>query len=75
MPTESKMRFASSPRAAGSLHRRLLPCLGMALGELWNLESLSTRCAEEGRYDFFFVSVPLYLPGGVGSPPNAIAIW
>jgi kynurenine formamidase len=69
------IEVAPGDPAAGSLHRRLLPCLGMALGELWNLESLSARCAEQGRYDFFFVSVPLYLPGGVGSPPNAIAIW
>jgi kynurenine formamidase len=61
--------------AVGSLHRRLIPCLGMALGELFDLEVVGDRCDAESRYEFFISSVPLYVPGGVGSPPNAIAIW
>jgi kynurenine formamidase len=69
------LEVAPGDPAAGSLHRRLLPCLGMALGELWSLDALAAKCASENRYEFFFVSVPLYLPGGVGSPPNAVAIW
>jgi kynurenine formamidase len=69
------LEVAPGDPAVGSLHRRLLPALGMALGELWSLDALGARCAEERRYEFFFVSVPLYLPRGVGSPPNAIAIW
>ena len=58
----------------GSLHRRLIPCLGFALGELFTLGELAASCAASGVYDFLFVAVPLNVPGGVGSPANAIAI-
>ena len=33
----------------GSLHRRLIPALGMPLGELWDLDGLASACAESGR--------------------------
>jgi kynurenine formamidase len=56
------------------LHRRLIPMLGLALGELFYLEELAADCAADGRYTCMFVAVPLNLPGGVGSPANAIAI-
>jgi kynurenine formamidase len=55
-------------------HMLLLPMLGLPLGEMWNLEALAADCAEDGRYESFFTSAPLNLPGGVASPPNAIAI-
>lgn len=58
----------------GFLHRRLIPMLGFALGELFDYEALSEDCAEDGRYTCHFAGVPLYIPGGVGSPANAIAI-
>lgn len=60
--------------AVGSLHRRLIPLLGMVLGELFDLERLAGACAADGRYDFQFVSAPLHLVGGVGSPANAVAV-
>jgi kynurenine formamidase len=59
----------------GFLHRLLIPLLGMPLGELWNLEELAAVCRERGRYAFLLVSAPLNLPGGVGSPANAYAIF
>lgn len=62
-------------REEGFLHRLLLPLLGMPLGEFWYLEDLSRACRELGRHDFLFVSVPLKVPGGVGSPGNGIAIF
>jgi kynurenine formamidase len=62
------------PGDFGLLHRILLPLFGMALGELWYLEGLANDCAEDGRYSFFFTSAPLNKQGGIGSPPNAIAI-
>jgi kynurenine formamidase len=58
----------------GSLHRRLIPALGMPLGELWNLEELADLCAASGRYECCLVSVPLNVPGGVASPANALAV-
>lgn len=58
----------------GSFHRRSLPLLGLMLGELFDFEDLAQRCALDGRWGFQFVSVPLFVRGGVGSPANAIAI-
>jgi len=61
-------------REVGSLHRRLIPALGMPLGELWDLDGLAASCAQAGRYEVCVVSVPLRVPGGVASPANAVAI-
>lgn len=59
---------------SGMLHRPLIALLGMAMGELWKLDDLAHHCATTGRYDFFLTCKPLNIPGGVGSPPNALAI-
>jgi len=58
----------------GSLHRRLLPTLGTALGEMFALDELAAACRSDGRFTFFFVAAPLNLPNGIGSPGNAVAI-
>ncbi len=58
----------------GFLHRRLLPLLGLAIGELFVLDALAEDCAADGIYECMLVGVPLNLPRGVGSPANAIAI-
>lgn len=58
----------------GWMHFQLLPLLGMPIGELWYLEELAEDCAGDGVYEFMLTSAPLNLPGGVGSPPNALAI-
>lgn len=60
--------------AVGSLHRRLLPTLGMALGEMFDFEELRTVCAEQDRHTFFFVAAPFKVPNALGSPGNAVAI-
>jgi kynurenine formamidase len=59
---------------SGMLHRPLIALLGMAMGELWKLDELAADCAADGRYDFFLTCKPLNIPGGVGSPPNALAL-
>lgn len=59
---------------AGMLHRPLIALLGMAVGELWRLDELAADCATDGVWEFFLTVKPLNLPGGVGSPPNALAI-
>lgn len=56
------------------LHFHMLSYFGMPIGEMWNLEELAEACASDRHYDFFFTSAPLNIPGGVGSPPNAIAV-
>jgi kynurenine formamidase len=58
----------------GLLHYRALPLLGLPLGELFVLAPLAEDCARDGRYEFMLVSAPLYLEGGIASPPNAVAI-
>jgi kynurenine formamidase len=60
--------------ATGFMHRMLIGQFGMALGELWWTEDLAADCAEDSVYEVFLVSVPLNAPGGIGSPPNAVAI-
>jgi hypothetical protein len=60
-------------RRDGSLHRRAIAMLGLALGELFNFEALAADSADDRRYTSFFTGIPLNLPGGVGSPANAIA--
>jgi kynurenine formamidase len=64
------------PKSAGEdfLHFHMLAFFGMPIGEMWNLEQLADDCAADGRYMFFLTSAPLNVPGGVGSPPNALAI-
>jgi kynurenine formamidase len=61
-------------REKGFLHRRMIPLLGMAIGEFWYLPDLSEYCAGSGHYDFMLVSAALRIPRGVGSPANAYAI-
>jgi kynurenine formamidase len=58
----------------GFLHRVLIGSLGMALGELWHVDDLAADCAGDGVYEFFLTSAPLNVRGGVGSPPNALAL-
>ena len=58
----------------GFMHRILIGQFGMALGELWATSDLASDCARDGIYEFLFVSAPMHVPGGLGSPANALAI-
>lgn len=58
----------------GFLHRILIGQFGMALGELWWLDDLAADCALDGVYEFLLTSAPMNAKGGIGSPPNALAI-
>lgn len=58
----------------GYLHNTLIGRFGMAIGELWQLADLAADCRSDGIYECFLVSSPLHVPGGVGSPANAMAI-
>ena len=57
------------------LHPWFLSLFGMPIGELWYLKDLSEMCQKLGRYSFLLTSSPLNVPGGVGSPPNALAVF
>lgn len=56
------------------IHPALLGLIGLAMGELFDLTELSDACADRGRYEFLFAAKPWRLPGGLGSPANAMAI-
>ncbi len=43
-------------------------------GTVVDLDALAEDSARDGRYTAMFTSSPLNLRGGVGSPPNALAI-
>lgn len=62
------------PNHNGGLHRHLIPLLGLIIGELWSLDALAEDCAGDGVYEFMLTCSPLNVIGGVGAPPNAIAI-
>jgi kynurenine formamidase len=56
-------------------HVLAVTAMGMPLLDNMNLDELAATCAEEGRWDFMFVTSPLRLPGGTGSPLNPLAIF
>lgn len=65
----------ASPGLGGrSLHIQLLAYLGMPMGEIWDFDALAEDSAADGVYDFLLVSAPNDLPGGYGSPANALAL-
>ena len=57
------------------LHPALLGLLGLTMGELFDLVDLSRECKSRSQYAFAFVAKPFRLPGGIGSPANAMAIF
>ncbi|MBI3992385.1 MAG: cyclase family protein [Candidatus Lambdaproteobacteria bacterium] len=61
------------PDGTPGLHLAI-PRLGLTLGEMFDLDALADDCHADGRYTCLFVSSPLNLRGGVGSPPNALAV-
>lgn len=48
---------------------------GVALLDNALLEPLARACAEEGRYEFLLVALPLKVARGTGSPANPIAMF
>lgn len=74
--TKRRETDLSSPfRLFTVLHQYFLSLFGLNIGELWDLKALGAHCKKVGRYEFLLTSVPLNVPGGIGSPPNALAIF
>jgi kynurenine formamidase len=57
------------------IHPLQVTAMGMFVSDSLQLEDLARACAEEGRFEFMVVGLPLRLPGGTGSPWNPIAIF
>jgi hypothetical protein len=57
------------------LHDHALAFWGMPIGELWDLEALSGECELQKRCSFLLTRAPLNIPGGIASPPNALAVF
>lgn len=67
--------YEAWPPSSPWLHEHLLAMQGTLIGEMWDLEGLAAMCQQHGKYSFLLTSSPLNVAGGVGSPPNAIAIF
>jgi len=48
---------------------------GVALLDNARLEPIAAACAEEGRYEFMFMLLPLNVARGTGSPANPVAMF
>ncbi|TQK45276.1 kynurenine formamidase [Streptomyces sp. SLBN-118] len=48
--------------------------MGMLQGQNWNLESLSTACAEDRRYAFLLSAMPEPFVGATGTPVAPVAV-
>jgi kynurenine formamidase len=57
------------------IHALQVAAMGMFVSDSLQLEDVARACAEEGRFEFMVVGLPLRLPGGTGSPWNPIAIF
>lgn len=62
-------------QGGGLIHQWLLAGWGVSIGEMFELERLCEVSERLGRRTCFVSSVPLKVPGGVASPPNAVAIF
>lgn len=72
MPSVDTSPFVGN--VLGMMHPDLIALLGVHLGELWKLDELAEDCARDGVYECMVTAKPLHLVGGVGSPPNALAL-
>ncbi|TYJ53764.1 hypothetical protein B9479_005604 [Cryptococcus floricola] len=63
-----------TPSSQLTSHQIFLAGWGLPIGELFKLDELAQKCRELGRWTFMFTSMPLFVEGGVASPPNAQAI-
>jgi kynurenine formamidase len=73
VPSLEAMPFNRS-RPETFLHYRIIALLGMAVGEMFDLDALATDCEADGTYEGMFTAAPLNKVGGSGSTANALAI-
>lgn len=56
------------------VHMIHLRDMGLAQGQIWDLDELAADCADDGRYAFLLVASPLPVTGAAGAPvvPTAV---
>ena len=57
------------------IHVLAITAMGIHLLDYLQFEDLRTRCERAGRWAFLFVTAPLRIVGGTGSPLNPVAIF
>jgi kynurenine formamidase len=57
------------------IHQLMLISMGVAIFDNCDLEAVSRAANERKRWDFLLTAAPLAVPGGTGSPLNAIATF
>ncbi|MEU5977947.1 cyclase family protein [Streptomyces sp. NPDC047315] len=57
-----------------AVHALDLVEMGMIQGQNWNLETLSTACAQESRYAFLLSAMPEPFLGATGTPVSPVAV-
>ncbi|KAK0477853.1 hypothetical protein IW261DRAFT_1484263 [Armillaria novae-zelandiae] len=57
-----------------NLHQAFIGGWGQSIVELLDLKELAETCHRLRRFSFFFTIQNLNVPGGIASPPNALAI-
>jgi kynurenine formamidase len=56
------------------IHALALNAMGVLLLDYLQFEDIGSACEAAGRWEFLFVTAPLRIPGGTGSPVNPLAI-
>jgi kynurenine formamidase len=65
---------SSTEGVAFPIHVLALNAMGVLLLDYLQLEDLRGACESAERWEFLFVTAPLWIPGGTGSPVNPLAI-
>lgn len=63
------------PGLSNPWHLFVLGALGVPLVDVADLERLSERCAELGRWEFFMSVVPPVIPGATGVPCDPVVVF
>lgn len=68
-----EVRPNNSPGIYQPWHWIVIPIMGLTMGENFYLKDIADDCAEDKRYEFFFVAPTLIITGSVSGPINPMA--
>lgn len=68
-----EVRPNNSPGIYQPWHWIVIPIMGLTMGEMFYLKELAEACAEDKKYEFFFVAPTLIITGSVSGPVNPMA--